>query len=110
MGRSTRAAEYLRRPSAADLIGKDGQMLLASELPRRIREALESFSVDADGRVRNFSFKPWRWRTRAYSPRRKKRITKKLEREVLRMLDAELVALGGSPLGKTRRRTGVRQA
>lgn len=86
----TRGSQLAAPVSVADLLDKSGQFKRPEDLTRRVREELTRFAVDAEGRIRSFRFRP---RTTGVK-RKKKRITKAMEREILRRLKPYLQSKG----------------
>jgi hypothetical protein len=85
------------RVTVNDLLETNRKFKRPGELPRRVRKELESFSVDADGRIKGFLIRNQLVRFRVSNRRKKKRWTKALEREVLRRLEESIAcASGGS--------------
>lgn len=85
----------LRRVSALDLVDEHGRFKRPDELPRKVRKELEHFSVDGDGRIRGFRFRDRnRFAKFTLSKKRKKRhITKAMDRELIRLLEQEIARL-----------------
>ncbi len=79
--------------SAMDLFDDSGKFKLLTNLPKRVRSRLLRVKTDDDGRICGFEFKPRPMMGRAPVKRRKKRITKAMERELLRRLDQEIAYL-----------------
>lgn len=89
---SMRRAE-LRRVSALDLVDEHGRFKRPNDLPRKVRKECEHFSVDDDGRIRGFRFRNRYVKFRHSKKRKKTRITKAMDLELIRLLEQDLARL-----------------
>jgi hypothetical protein len=79
--------------SVTDLLDENGRYKLLKNLPKRVRARLLRVKADGDGRIYSFAFKPLPMMERAPAKRWKKRITKAMERKILKRLNAAVAQL-----------------
>lgn len=89
------------RVTVNDLLDESGRFKLAAELPRRVHVELKRFSVDDNGRIKSFEFRNRFVKFRVSKRRKKRRITKAMEAELSRRINALVDSLD------SRRRNGA---
>jgi hypothetical protein len=82
------------RVSILDLLDANGRFKRPEDLPKKVRYELQSYSVDAEGRLKRVTFRDRYARYRApWRAGKRKKPTKAMQREIdrrLRLLDEEL--------------------